>query len=213
MNMQNKSTRTKALLMGGIAMALLLSAAIDSPPKTILFYGDSLTAGYGLSTEQAFPAHIQQKITKNKLPYRVVNAGLSGETSAGGLGRINWVLKQPVDIFILELGANDGLRGLPLQQTRNNLQAIIDKVKEKNPQVKLVIAGMKVPPNMGTEYSQAFERVFTELAKSNKAVFLPFLLEGVAGNPKLNLPDGIHPNVEGHKIVAKNVWQVLEPMM
>jgi acyl-CoA thioesterase I len=213
MNMQNKSTRTKALLMGGIAMALLLSAAIDSPPKTILFYGDSLTAGYGLSTEQAFPAHIQQKITKNKLPYRVVNAGLSGETSAGGLGRINWVLKQPVDIFILELGANDGLRGLPLQQTRNNLQAIIDKVKEKNPQVKLIIAGMKVPPNMGAEYSQAFERVFTELAKSNKAVFLPFLLEGVAGNPKLNLPDGIHPNVEGHKIVAKNVWQVLEPMM
>jgi acyl-CoA thioesterase I len=192
----------------------LLLAAFQQPNvKTILFYGDSLTAGYGLAPDQAFPALIQKEITQRKASYKVVNAGLSGETTAGGLGRISWVLKQPVDILVLELGANDGLRGLPIAQTRENLQKIIDKVKEKNPQVKVLIVGMKVPPNMGREYSREFEKIFPDLAKANKASLLPFLLEGVAGNPKLNLPDGIHPNAEGHRIVAKNVWQALEPMM
>jgi acyl-CoA thioesterase-1 len=182
-------------------------------PKTILFFGDSLTAGYGLSTEEAFPALVEKNLNKKGKPTKVVNAGLSGETSAGGLARIDWVLRQPVDIFILELGANDGLRGLPLDQTRKNLQAIIDKVKAKYPKTKVVVTGMMVPPNLGDKYTREFEAIFPELAKKNKAALIPFLLKDVAGIAKLNLPDGIHPNPEGHKIVAENVMKVVEPLM
>jgi len=184
-----------------------------APPKLILFYGDSLTAGYGLSTEDAFPAIVEEKLNKKGKPTKVVNAGLSGETTAGGLNRLDWVLKQPVDIFVLELGGNDGLRGLPLDQTEKNLQAIIDKVKTKYPKAKIVIAGMLVPPNMGPDYSAGFRKIFPELAKKNKAALIPFLLQDVAGNEKLNIPDGIHPNVEGHKIVADNVLKVIEPLL
>jgi len=183
------------------------------PPKLILFYGDSLTAGYGLSTEDAFPAIVEEKLNKKGKPTQVVNAGLSGETTAGGLNRLDWVLKQPVDIFVLELGGNDGLRGLPLDQTEKNLQGIIDKVKAKYPKAKIVIAGMLVPPNMGPDYSASFRKIFPELAKKNKAALIPFLLQDVAGNEKLNIPDGIHPNVEGHKIVADNVLKVIEPLL
>jgi acyl-CoA thioesterase-1 len=183
------------------------------PPKLILFYGDSLTAGYGLSTEDAFPAIVEEKLNKKGKPTKVVNAGLSGETTAGGLNRLDWVLKQPVDIFVLELGGNDGLRGLPLDQTEKNLQAIIDKVKAKYPKAKIVIAGMLVPPNMGPDYSARFRKIFPELAKKNKAALIPFLLQDVAGNEKLNIPDGIHPNVEGHKIVADNVLKVIDPLL
>jgi len=189
------------------------SFAFIQQKKTILFFGDSLTAGYGITPEQAFPNLIQQKIDEKGLNYNVVNAGLSGETSAGGVARIDWVLKQPVDIFVLELGANDGLRGLELSQTRENLQTIIDKLKAKNPRVKIVIAGMMVPPNMGEAYAQPFEQIFPDLAKKNNARLVPFLLEGVGGDPNLNQPDGIHPNVEGHKIVADNVWKVLSPLL
>lgn len=189
------------------------SFAFIQQKKTILFFGDSLTAGYGITPEQAFPNLIQQKIDEKGLNYKVVNAGLSGETSAGGVARIDWVLKQPVDIFVLELGANDGLRGLELSQTRENLQTIIDKLKAKNPRVKIVIAGMMVPPNMGEAYAQPFEQIFPDLAKKNNARLVPFLLEGVGGDPNLNQPDGIHPNVEGHKIVADNVWKVLSPLL
>ena len=181
--------------------------------KMILFYGDSLTAGYGLSTEDAFPAIVEEKLNKKGKPTKVVNAGLSGETTAGGLNRLDWVLKQPVDIFVLELGGNDGLRGLPLDQTEKNLQAIIDKVKTKYPKAKIVIAGMLVPPNMGPDYSAGFRKIFPELAKKNKAALIPFLLQDVAGNEELNIPDGIHPNVEGHKIVADNVLKVIEPLL
>ena len=184
-----------------------------TPPKLILFYGDSLTAGYGLSTEDAFPAVVEEKLNKKGKPTKVVNAGLSGETTAGGLNRLDWVLKQPVDIFVLELGGNDGLRGLPLDQTEKNLQAIIDKVKTKYPKAKIVIAGMLVPPNMGPDYSAGFRKIFPDLAKKNKAALIPFLLQDVAGNEKLNIPDGIHPNVEGHKIVADNVLKVIEPLL
>ena len=182
-------------------------------PKLILFYGDSLTAGYGLSTEDAYPAIVEEKLNKKGKPTKVVNAGLSGETTAGGLNRLDWVLKQPVDIFVLELGGNDGLRGLPLDQTQKNLQAIIDKVKTKYPKAKIVIAGMLVPPNMGPDYSTSFRKIFPDLAKKNKAALIPFLLQDVAGNDKLNIPDGIHPNVEGHKIVADNVLKVIEPLL
>jgi acyl-CoA thioesterase-1 len=192
---------------------LTLLIPLDPAPKVILFYGDSLTAGYGLSPEEAFPALVEQKLNKTEKVARVVNAGLSGETSAGGLTRLNWVIRQPIDIFVLELGANDGLRGLPLDQTEKNLQLIIDRVKAKYPKVKIVIAGMMVPPNMGPDYTAKFRTIFPELAKKNNATLIPFLLQDVAGNEKLNLGDGIHPNPEGHKIVADNVAKVIEPLL
>jgi acyl-CoA thioesterase-1 len=194
-----------------IAFALLLQASTD--PKVILFFGDSLTAGYGLAPDQAFPALIEEHCKKNGTPCKAINAGLSGETSAGGLSRIDWILRQPIDVFLLELGANDGLRGLPLDQTKKNLQAIIDKVKAKYPNVKIVIAGMLVPPNMGPDYTKSFQKIFPELAKKNNATLIPFLLEDVAGYEKLNLGDGIHPNEEGHKIVAANVYEVIGPLL
>lgn len=197
-------------LLAFIAIALV---AFAPAPKNILFFGDSLTAGYGLSPEEAFPALVERELNKTSQQVKVTNAGLSGETSAGGLSRIDWILRQPVDIFVLELGANDGLRGLPLDQTRKNLQAIIDKVKAKHPNVKLVLAGMMVPPNLGKEYTNEFKNIYPDLAKQNKATLIPFLLEGVAGDEKLNQPDGIHPNVEGHKIVARNITRIISPLL
>jgi acyl-CoA thioesterase I len=181
--------------------------------KTIVFYGNSLTAGYGLSPSQAFPAIIQKRIDSLGLPYQVINAGVSGETSSGGKTRIDWILQQPVDIFVLELGANDGLRGIPLSETKKNLQAIIDKVKEKNPDTKLLFAGMEIPPNMGQMYTTEFRNIYTELAKKNAMTLVPFILEGVGGEPTLNQEDGIHPTAEGHLIVAENLWRQLEKLL
>jgi acyl-CoA thioesterase-1 len=194
-------------------IAILFTFPQNTPVKTILFFGDSLTAGYGLSTAEAFPALVEQKINKGEKKCQVINAGLSGETSAGGLARIDWILRQPVDVFVLELGANDGLRGLPLEQTEKNLQAIIDKVKAKHPKAKIVLAGMMVPPNMGADYTTKFQTIYPTLAKKNKAWLIPFLLEGVAGSETLNLPDGIHPNPEGHKIVANTVHKVVSMLL
>lgn len=201
------------MIVGKYLLLIALTLFIQPSPKVILFFGDSLTAGYGLSPEEAFPALVEKQLNKNGKPCKVVNAGLSGETSAGGLSRIDWILRQPIDIFVLELGGNDGLRGLPLAQTKKNLQAIIDKVKAKYPKVKIVVVGMMVPPNMGNDYTTQFKAIFPELAKKNKATLMPFLLEGVGGDEKLNLPDGIHPNSEGHKIVAANVLKVLNPLL
>ena len=181
--------------------------------KTIVFYGNSLTAGYGLSPSQAFPAIIQKKIDSLGLAYQVVNAGVSGETSSGGRTRIDWILKQPVDIFVLELGANDGLRGIPLAATKENLQAIIDKVKEKYPDTKFLFAGMQIPPNMGQQYATQFRNIYTDLAAKNSMALVPFLLEGVGGEPSLNQQDGIHPTAEGHLIVANNLWKELEKLL
>ncbi len=178
--------------------------------KVILFFGDSLTAGYGIELEEAFPALIQERLDSLGKDYTVINSGLSGETTSGGLNRINWVLNQKVDVFVLELGANDGLRGIPLDQTRSNLQAIIDEVKNKNPSTQIVLAGMQIPPNMGPEYTSEFRKIFPELAQKNEIPLIPFLLDGVAGIPELNLEDGIHPAPEGHKIVTENVWKVLK---
>jgi acyl-CoA thioesterase-1 len=182
-------------------------------PRVILFLGDSITAGYGLDPEQAFPALIQEKIDAKSWNFKVVNAGQSGDTSAGGLNRLDWLLKNRVDILILELGANDGLRGLPAETTRKNLQAIIDRTKDKYPEAKVIVAGMKVPANMGGDYGRKFEAVFVDLAKKNKAMLIPFVLEGVGGSRELNLADGIHPTAKGHEIVAANVWKVLEPVL
>lgn len=183
-------------------------------PKTIVFLGDSLTAGYGLDDHvtTAFPGLIQKKIDDAGLPYRVVNAGISGDTTAGGLRRIDWLLRQPIDVFVLELGGNDGLRGLPVATMKSNLQGIIDRVRAKNPHVKVVIAGMQMPPTMGG-YAAQFARVFPDLAKENNATLIPFLLEGVGGIPEMNLPDGIHPTAEGHQRVAETIWQYLEPVL
>lgn len=178
--------------------------------KTILFFGNSLTAGYGLQPSQAFPALIQEKIDSLNLPYKVINAGLSGETSAGGKNRIDWLLKQPVDVFVLELGANDGLRGIPPASTQANLQAIIDKVKAKYPNVKIVLAGMEIPPSMGGAYAAQFRVIFRQLAEKNNIALIPFLLSGVAGERILNQGDGVHPTAEGQRILAKNTWEVLK---
>ena len=182
--------------------------------KVIVFFGNSLAAGYGLeNTADAFPNRIGARIDSLGLPYRVVNAGLSGETTAGGRSRVGWVLRQPADIFVLELGGNDGLRGIPLNSSRANLQAIIDTVRLKNPAAQIVIAGMQIPPNLGRAYTNEFRGIFKELATKNKAVLIPFLLENVGGDPKLNQADGIHPNVEGHRIVAENVWKIMHPLL
>lgn len=181
--------------------------------KAILFFGDSLTAGYGIDPAYAFPSLIQEKIRAQGWNFQIINAGVSGETTAGGLRRVDWVLQQPVDIFVLELGANDGLRGQSIENARDNLQAIIDRVKSKYPQVRIMLAGMQIPPNLGREYTSRFRSIFPTLAQKNNATLIPFLLEGVGGVPKLHLPDGLHPTPQGHEIVAKNVWHVLEPVL
>src|SRR5688572_13207427 len=189
------------------------TVASASKTKTILFFGNSITAGYGVDPSEAFPALIQNKMDSLKLNYKVINAGVSGETSAGGNGRVDWILRQPVDIFVLELGGNDGLRGIPLTETKKNLQSIIDKVKAKYPEAKLVLAGMQIPPNMGVDYTTEFRNIYPELAEKNGATLIPFLLEGVGGELKLNQQDGIHPTAEGHHIVAENVWGVLRDVL
>ena len=182
----------------------------NTSSKTILFFGDSLTAGYGLDDiNDAFPAIIQTMLDSLGLDYTVVNSGLSGETSAGGRSRIKWVLSQKIDVFVLELGANDGLRGVPLQETRENLQAIIDAVQDKYPDTTIILAGMQLPPNMGLEYTSDFSTIFYELAEKNELELIPFILKDVGGVPELNQNDGIHPTIEGQMIVASNVWAVL----
>ena len=187
-----------------------VEAQPQSTEKTILFFGNSLTAGMGLDVEEAFPALIQKKIDSASLTFNVINAGLSGETTASGKNRLAWLLKQKVDVFVLELGANDGLRGIPLEETKKNLQNIIDEVKGHNSEVIIVLAGMQIPPNMGLEYTKDFRNIFPDLAAENKLALIPFLLMDVAGNPDLNQADGIHPTAEGQIIVANNVWEILK---
>jgi len=182
-----------------------------SSKKTILCFGDSITAGFGLDDiNDAFPSILQTKVDSLELDYVVINSGLSGETTAGGKSRIKWVLNENIDIFILELGANDGLRGVPLTETRANLQAIIDAVQNKNPSTIIILAGMELPPNMGQDYTTEFRSIFSDLAEKNKLKFIPFILESVGGIAELNQSDGIHPTVKGHKIIANTVWEVLE---
>lgn len=179
----------------------------------IVFFGNSLTAGYGLDEQYSFPSLLQRKLDSLGYDYEVVNAGLSGETTAGGRNRIDWVMEQPMDIFVLELGGNDALRGFDLSVTRENLAAILDAVKEKYPEVQLVLAGMEAPPNMGSAYTKRFREIYRDLAKEKDAALIPFLLADVGGITELNLPDRIHPNREGQVIVADNVWETLEPLL
>ena len=184
-----------------------------SEEKVILCFGNSLTAGYGLEQEQAYPAKLGLKLNNLGYNYRVINSGVSGETTAGGLGRLDWVLREKIEVFILELGANDGLRGVSTVETKKNLSAIILRVKAKYPAVKVVLAGMKVPPNMGDDYEDSFESVFPSVAKETAANLIPFFLEDVAGIPSLNQPDGIHPTKDGVVIVVNNVLNVLLPLL
>jgi amino acid adenylation domain-containing protein/FkbM family methyltransferase len=181
--------------------------------KTMLFLGTSLTAGYGVDAVQSFPSLIQDKLNKVNSGFKVINAGLTGETSIQGKNRLKWVLDHKIDVFVLELGANDGPAGVPLAETRNNLQEIIDNVKDKNKDVTIVLAGMQVPSSFGKDYTDEFNTIFSELAISNNIPIIPYLLEGVAEVPELNLKDGVHPNAEGHKMLAENVWAVLKEVV
>lgn len=181
--------------------------------KIILCFGNSLTAGYGLTEEEAWPALLQERLDSMDYQYRVINAGLSGETSSGGLNRIDWVLRQKVDIFILELGANDMLRGLDVKETEKNLGQIITKYKEANPEGKVLLAGMKSPPNMGPEYEKNFNGIYKSLSEAHETALVPFFLEGVAANEKLLLEDAKHPNSEGQKILLENIWNQLKHLI
>jgi acyl-CoA thioesterase-1 len=206
------------LLLWIALVAFPAARAADPAPaqperNTVLVLGDSLSAGLGVDPDQAFPALLQDKIDAAGWRWTVVNAGVSGDTSADGLARVEWLLRRKIDVLILELGANDGLRGLPVSATRTNLQAILDRTERKYPRAQFVIAGMQMPPNMGEEYTAAFRNLFQELAATNHAALIPFLLEGVAGKPELNQEDRIHPTAEGHRIVAGNVWKILKPIL
>jgi acyl-CoA thioesterase-1 len=203
--------------------------ADESPPRTapaaepaaaqpdsravILFLGTSLTAGYGVGAEHAYPALVQEKLDSAGYAFRAVNAGLSGETSAGGLRRLEWWLQQPVSVLVLELGANDGLRGLPVAQLRANLDSIIARTRHRYPDVAVVIAGMQAPPNLGIPYTAQFQQTYHAVARKHDALLIPFLLEGVAADAALNQEDGIHPNAEGHRRIAALMWTALEPVL
>ncbi len=188
-------------------------AGVAERKLNILFIGTSLTAGYGIGEAFAFPAVIQARIDSAALPFHVINAGVSGETSAGGLRRIDWMLQQPVDILVVELGANDGLRGLSVESMRENLDSILRRARETYPDIQLVLLGMEAPPNLGPDYRTTFRNVYRDLASTYDAALVPFLLDGVAAQPSLNLDDGIHPNLEGQRRVADNVWDVLGPLL
>jgi len=187
--------------------------ANDTATKRIVILGDSITAGYGLDQAQAYPALLQEKIHAAKLPYTVANAGVSGDTTAGGLRRIAWATARGADVLIIALGGNDGLRGISPEETKKNLLGIIAKARAKNPDIEILIAGMEMPDNMGPDFTARFKAVFPESAKETGITLIPFLLEGIGGVEKLNQPDGIHPTPEGQAVVAENVWSILQPLI
>ncbi len=201
------------LKVAALFLGLILFNTGSFAQQTILFFGDSITAGYGLEEEQAYPALIQEKIDSLEMDYSVVNAGLSGETTAGGLRRADWILQQEIDVFLLGLGGNDGLRGIDPENTKENLIGIIEKVREKDPDITIILAGMEAPPNLGEGYTSRFRQVFRDIADEFDVIFMPFLLEDVAGIDELNQADGIHPTAEGQQIIAENVWEYLEPLL
>jgi acyl-CoA thioesterase-1 len=212
----------RQLRIAGLSLVLVLNANSQSAPaaprdssamKRVLVLGDSLSAGFGLKSSQAWPAVITDKFRDAGLTnFAITNASQTGGTTAGGVQRLPAHLKRKIDIFVLELGINDAFRGIPIAQIKNNLQSIIDAVKAKNPNARIIIAGMQLPNYTADDYVFAFGQLYTDLATKNKAVLIPYLLEGVAGDPDLNQPDHIHPNMAGQKILAENVWRVLEPI-
>ena len=189
------------------------SVAVSIRIPVVLFFGTSLTAGYGLDPQQAFPSLIEQKARSEGVPIKVINAGLSGETTAGALRRIDWVLRTPADVVVIEAGANDALRGLSPDAARLNLERLITAVRQKQPRAKIVLIQMEAPPNYGIAYTRRFRAVYDEVARKEKLPLVPFLLTGVAGIPRFNQPDGVHPNLAGERIVAANVWQALKPIV
>jgi acyl-CoA thioesterase I len=201
------------LFLYGFMFSASFPAAQKPEPKTLLFMGNSLTAGYGLDPSQAFSALIQKKIEREEMNFKVVNAGLSGETTSSGLRRVDWLFKQKIDVLVIELGGNDGLRGITLTLTKQNLQDMIDKARSHNPKIRIILAGMEVPPNMGDTYTAEFRKMYPELSKKNNVALIPFLLEGVGDKPELNQRDGIHPTAEGHVIVAETVWKYIKPVL
>jgi acyl-CoA thioesterase-1 len=204
---------TLALASGAGGQAPTRDAEAAQPLPVVLFLGTSLTAGYGLPSDEAFPALVQRRIDAEDLRYRVVNAGVSGDTSAGGLRRIDWLLKLPIAVLVLELGANDMLRGLDVEALRANLDAIVRRTRTAYPDARFVVVGMRAAPNLGSAYGEAFEAVFPEVARRQGAALIPFLLEGVAGDARLNQADGIHPTAKGHERIAETVWGVLRPTL
>ena len=189
------------------------TTAPDSARRTILFLGTSLTAGLGLEPDSAYPQQIQRRIDSARLPYQVVNAGVSGETSAGLLRRLDWVLQRPADVIVVETGANDGLRGQPVPDTRATIGQILDRIKAERPKARVALVQMEAPTNLGVQYTTAFHAMFPALAREHGVTLLPFLLDRVAGKPELNQPDGVHPNYVGERIVTENVWKALEPVL
>lgn len=181
--------------------------------RRILVVGNSIADGYRLNRSQSFPSLLQQKIDSAGLPFQIDNQGVSGQTTAGGLNGLDWHLERPVDVLLLELGANDGLRGQPVANIRTNLTAIIERVRQSNPDAAVVLTGMQMPPSYGAQYTSAYRDVFPTVAREQEAAIVPFLLEGVAGNPRLNQDDGVHPTAEGQQIVAQTVWRTLEPVL
>ena len=203
---------TKQLIIA-LIFPLLVSFSVqaqDAESKTLLFFGDSITAGLGVQQEQAFPALIQDKIDSLGMNYDVINGGLSGETSAGGLRRIDWILRRDIDVMVLELGGNDGLRGIDLSSTKENLQQIIEKFQAKIPDAQIILAGMQVPPNLGQEYTSEFQTIYPELAEENDLPLIPLIMDKLGGSEELIQGDGIHPTPKGHEVIADTVWDVLE---
>jgi acyl-CoA thioesterase-1 len=196
-----------------LVLGAVHTAAYSTEPSTIVFFGDSLTEGYGVQPEEAYPALIQEKIAEAGLPFEVVNAGLSGETTAAGLRRVSWILKRKIDVFVLALGGNDGMRGIPIEETEANLNAMIETVKRTQPQARVILFGIEAPPNMGEAFCSSFRAIFPRVAQAHHLPFLPFYIEGVGGVAEFNQPDGIHPNVRGHEVVADYVWEFLRPLL
>ena len=205
--------RTTFVTFAALLLAAVLSASAQTTNRTVLVLGDSIAAGYGVDPEEGFVSILQKKVQDSKLPFTVVNGGVSGDTTSGGLRRIDWLLRRKIDVLLLELGGNDGLRGITPGASRTNLQAIIDKAKAKYPDVRVIVAGMQMPTTMGRDYTEEFTAIFPAIAKQNGTKLIPFLLEGVGGDPKLNQPDMIHPNPKGHSIVAENCWKILKPLL
>lgn len=202
-------------LLACLLLGFALAPARARETRTIVFLGDSITAGYGLENPaaEAYPALIQARIDAAGWPWRVVNAGLSGETTAGGLRRLDWILRQRVDLLVVALGGNDGLRGIDPAVTRANLQAIIDRARERQPAIRIVLAGMQMPANMSEEFRRRYQAVFPEVAARNDAALIPFLLEGVGAVPELNQPDLIHPTARGQSVIAATVWTHLRSLL
>lgn len=203
--------RRRSWLLGcWLALTCIVAPASSADVKTIVLLGDSIGAGYGLPEEASFASLLQRRLDEMKPGWKIVNASVSGDTTAGGLRRINWVLKRPASVLIIELGGNDGLRGIKPEETRRNLEGMIDRARKRQSRIRIILAGMQMPGNMGREYTEAFRKIFPAVAKSKQVELIPFLLEGVGAKPEFNQPDLIHPNAAGHRRVAENVWPVLK---